>query len=67
MLGKRLIHTALLISISSQVGLGRQADFSDHRVARVTVSNAAEIELLQGMTDDVWSHHLGADNTLDVR
>ncbi|MCH7871531.1 MAG: hypothetical protein IID33_07505 [Planctomycetes bacterium] len=67
MLGRLLIRAALWVSISAQIALGQQADFSDHRVARVTVSNAADIQLLRGMTDDIWSHHLGADSTLDVR
>ena len=52
MLGTRLMQAALWVSIFSQIAIGQQVDFSDHRVARVTVSNADEMQLLQGMTDD---------------
>ena len=41
--------------------------YDGHRIVRVDVESARDLQAALALTPDVWSHHLGPDGELDVR
>lgn len=65
--------TSTLAAIAIGAGCVASASAADKvrhdgdRVVRVTVADEAQLDTLLKLTDDVWSHHVDADSSIDVR
>ena len=56
----------LLLCLSSAAGAAEIRRYDGERIVRVTVRDAARLEQLLALTDDVWSHEVGV-GPLEIR
>jgi len=63
----KLLSTLVLTSTLTCSTLLAAGPYDAHKVVRVQVETPEDLDLVLGLTDDVWSHRVGVGGPIDVR
>jgi murein tripeptide amidase MpaA len=64
--GFRILATTAFAVLFSISAFAQQVRYDGHRVVRVQIDNPPELDLVLGLTDDVWTENIGV-GPLDIR